>query len=127
MSDIRTINPSVRFPFSHATVHNGIIYVSGQVGFKPGTTEVVSDDLRDQCQQTFRSIDEILAAAGSSRDRIIRCGVYLRHIERDFAAFNECYAAWLGSHRPARSAIQAGFALPRILVEVDCIADVPTL
>lgn len=123
-SEVRAINPSARFPFSHATVHNGIVYVSGQVGFKPGTTQVVSDDLGEQCRQTFRHIDDILAAVGSSKEHIIRCGVYLRHIERDFAAFNECYAAWLGSHRPARSAIQAGFALPDILVEVDCIASV---
>jgi 2-iminobutanoate/2-iminopropanoate deaminase len=122
MSVIRTIRPSDHFPFSHATVHNGLIYVSGQVGFTPGTTQVVSDDLADQCRQTFQNIDEILAAAGASKQRIIRCGVYLKHIERDFAAFNECYATWLGTHRPARSAIQASFALAPILVEVDCIA-----
>jgi 2-iminobutanoate/2-iminopropanoate deaminase len=122
MSEIKTIKPSDHFPFSHATTHNGLVYVSGQVGFKPGTTEVVSDDIRDQCEQTFRHIDEILAAAGTSKQRIIRCGVYLKHIEQDFTSFNECYAAWLGDHRPARSAIQASFALPRILVEVDCVA-----
>ena len=67
-------------------------------------------------------LDDILAAAGTSKQRIIRCGVYLRHIEQHFASFNECYAEWLGDHRPARSAIQAEFALPGILVEVDCIA-----
>ena len=100
MSDIKTIRPSDHFPFSHATVHASIVYVSGQVGFKPGTTEVVSDDIRDQCRQTFAHIDDILAAAGTSRERIVRCGVYLKHIEQDFASFNECYAAWLGDHRP---------------------------
>lgn len=125
MSDIRAIRPSDHFPFSHAVLHGGLVYVSGQVGFKPGTTEVVSDDVREQARQTFRHIDEILSAAGTSRDRVLRCGVYLKHIERDFAVFNECYAEWLGAHRPARSAIQAGFALPEILVEVDCVAALP--
>jgi len=125
MSEITTIKPSDHFPFSQATVHNGIVYVSGQVGFKPGTTEVVSDNIRDQCQQTFRSIDDILAATGTSQQRILRCGVYLKHIERDFASFNACYAEWLGDHRPARSAIQADFALPGILVEIDCVAALP--
>jgi 2-iminobutanoate/2-iminopropanoate deaminase len=124
MSEIRTINPSDHFPFSHATIHNGLVYVSGQVGFKPGTTEMVSDDIRDQCRQTFKNIDDVLQAAGTSKLRIIRCGVYLKHIEQDFASFNECYGEWLGDHRPARSAIQASFALPPILVEVDCIAAV---
>ena len=126
MSETRQIQPSEKFPFSHAVAHGGIVYVSGQVGFKPGTTEVVSDDLRQQSVATFDAIDRILTAAGTSRERILRCGVYLRYIERDFAAFNACYADWLGDHRPARSAIQVAFALPRILVEVDCIAALPT-
>ncbi|MHC4442773.1 MAG: RidA family protein [Planctomycetota bacterium] len=125
MSEIKKVKPSDHFPFSNATIHNGLVYVSGQVGFRPGTTEVVSDDIRDQSRQTFSHIDEILAAAGTSKDRIVRCGVYLKHIERDFATFNECYAEWLGDHRPARSAIQANFALAPILVEVDCIAALP--
>ena len=125
MSGIRLVNPSEHFPFSHATVHNGLVYVSGQVGFRPGTTQVVSDDIGAQCRQTFAHIDAVLTAAGTSKERIVRCGVYLRHIERDFAAFNACYAAWLGAHRPARSAIQAAFALSEILVEVDCIAALP--
>ena len=124
MSSIKTIQPSDHFPFSHATIHDGLVYVSGQVGFKPGTKEVVSDDIREQCVQTFKCIDALLAEAGSDKSKVIRCGVYLKHIERDFAAFNECYAAWLGDHRPARSAIQADFAIPTILVEVDCIAAV---
>jgi len=125
MSEIEKIKPSDHFPFSSATIHNGLVYVSGQVGFKPATTEVVSDDLGDQCRQTFKNIDEILAAAGTSKDHIVRCGVYLKHIQKDFSSFNECYAQWLGDHRPARSAIQADFALAPILVEVDCIAALP--
>lgn len=125
MGQIDMIRPSDHFPFSHATVHDGLVYVSGQVAFRPGTTEVVSDDVRDQSRQTFRNIDEVLAAAGTNKGRIIRCGVYLRNIEQDFAVFNECYAEWLGDHRPARSAVQTGFALPGILVEVDCIAALP--
>ncbi len=122
MSEIKTVNPSAHFPFSGATVHNGLAYVSGQVGFTPGTTDLVSDDLTAQARQTFANIDALLEAAGTSKSRIIRCGVYLKHIERDFSVFNAAYAEWLGDHRPARSAIGADFALPGILVEVDCIA-----
>ena len=122
MSEIKMIEPSDRFPFSHGTVYNGVVYVSGQVGFISGTAQVVSDGIRGQCQQTFRNIDDVLSAAGTDKGRIIRCGVYLKDIEQDFSIFNECYENWLGDHRPARSAVQASFALPRILVEVDCIA-----
>src|SRR5688572_26306593 len=92
VSGIRLIQPSDRFPFSHAVAHGGLVYVSGQVGFKPGTTEVVSDDVREQASQTFRTIEGILSAAGTGKQRIVRCGVYLRHIERDFGPFNAAYA-----------------------------------
>lgn len=125
MSDIRTIRPSESFPFSHAVVHNGVVYVSGQVGFSPGTTQLVSDDLTEQTEQVFRNVDDLLVEAGTSRDRILRCGVYLKQVERDFKAFNHAYARWLGDHRPARSAIQASLAIPEILVELDCVAAMP--
>jgi len=122
MNEITTVRPSEHFPFSSAAIHNGVVYVSGQVGFKPGTTELVSDDLAEQARQTFANIDAILEAAGSSKSKIIRCGVYLRRIQQDFGTFNAAYAEWLGAHRPARTAIEAEFALPGILVEVDCVA-----
>lgn len=125
MNPIRTVEPSAQFPYSHAVVHGGLVYVSGQVGFKPGTTAVVSDNVSEQARQAFAHLDRVLAAAGTDRERVLRCGVYLRHAERDFTAFNACYAEWLGAHRPARSTIEASLAMPEILVEVDCIAALP--
>ena len=119
---INLINPMPTLPLSLATVAGGFVFVSGQVGFKPGTTELASDDLADQCRQTFANIDKILEDAGSGRDRILRCGVYLPDIQRDYATMNQCYAEWLGEHRPARSAIGCELARPDILVEVDCVA-----
>ena len=124
MSEIRFIQPAAQIPLSHATVHNGLVYVSGLVGFKPGTTQLVSDDLSDQCRQTFANIDRILAEAGSSKSKILRCGVFLENVQRDFQAMNACYAEWLGDHHPARTTVGVEFALPGILVEIDCIAAV---
>jgi len=124
MSQIEYIQPSTQIPLSHATVHNGLVYVSGQVGFMPGTNQLVSDDVADQCRQVFAHIDRVLADAGSSKSKIIRCGVFLGHAERDFPIMNACYTQWLGDHRPARTTVGANFALPGILVEIDCIAAV---
>src|SRR6185295_12606499 len=103
MSQIQLIEPSPRLPLSSATVHQGMVYVSGQVGFRPGTTELVSNDVADQCQQTLVHIERILSQAGTTKNRILRCGVFLKHIEHDFPIMNRCYAEWLGDHRPART------------------------
>ena len=125
MGNIAYVRPSTFVPLSQATVHGGLVYVSGQVGFRPGTTELVSADVAEQCRQVFGHIDDILGQAGTSRRRIVRCGVFLRDVARDFAAMNACYTEWLGDHRPARTTVGAEFALPGILVEVDCIAALP--
>lgn len=125
MSDLELIDPSASLPLSSAVIHDGIVCVSGQVGFKPGTTELAGDDVAGQCRQTLANIDAILAAAGTSRQRILRCGVFLKHIERDFAAMNACYTEWLAGHRPARTTVQADMALASILIEIDCVAARP--
>lgn len=121
MSKLTKIGENPKAPLSGAVVHNGVVYVSGQVGFKPGTTEVDADICK-QCNQTMTNLDSILAESGTSNQQIIRCGVYLPHLDRDFAAMNECYVRWLGDHRPARSTIGAQLARPDLLVEIDCIA-----
>ncbi|HPA17654.1 MAG TPA: RidA family protein [Verrucomicrobiae bacterium] len=123
---MRYIRPSPMIPLSHAVVHGGIVYVSGQVGFRPGSAELVSAEVTGQARQAFAHIDSILGEAGTSRDRILRCGIFLKDVGRDFAAMNGCYAEWLGSHRPARTTVGADFALPGILIEVDCIAALPS-
>jgi 2-iminobutanoate/2-iminopropanoate deaminase len=119
---IRSIHPHATLPFSTAVVHAGLVYVSGQVGFKTGTMELAGADLKTQVLQTISNIDAALAAAGSHKRRILKCSIFLKHVERDFAEMNGYYAEWLGPHRPARSTVGANMAMPEILVEIDCIA-----
>ena|SRR5687768_11260252 len=120
---IKLIRPNAKLPLSSATVHNGVVYVSGMVGFKPGTAELISDtDVSEQTRQTLANIDDVLKEAGTSRRNIIRCGVFLKHVEKDFAAMNKVYTEFMGDHRPARTTCAADLALPKILVEIDCIA-----
>ena len=91
MSKLSKIGENPALPLSGAVVHNGVVYVSGQVSFKPGTTQMDAD-ITGQCDQTMANLDSILAEAGTSKQQIIRCGVYLPRIDRDFAAMNECCA-----------------------------------
>jgi len=121
---IKSVQPHVSFPFASAVVHGGLVYVSGQVGFRPGTTELAGEDLKAQLLQTTANIEAALKAAGSDKRFILKCNIYLKHVERDFAEMNVYYAEWLGTHRPARSTVEANMAMPAILIEIDCIAAV---
>lgn len=109
-------------PISLATIHDGIVYVSGHVAFKPGTTEPFSDDIKEQTAETLRQIDEVLQEAGSSRDKLLMVRVYLTDPKKHFAPMNDVYREWIGDHRSARTTVGAELAVEGLLVEIDAIA-----
>lgn len=109
-------------PIALATIHNGLVYISGHVGFKPGTFEPISDDIQGQTRETLRQIDEVLTKAGTSRDKLLMVRVYLTHAKRDFAAMNEIYKAWIGDHRSARTTVGVELAAEGLLIEIDAVA-----
>ena len=107
-------------PYSQAIVAGGFVFVSGQVGMRPGETQVVSDTVEEQTEQTFANLRAVLEAADSSLDRIVKTTVYLTTLD-DFAAMNEVYRRHAGSTPPARATVAVG--LPAgCLVEIDAVA-----
>jgi enamine deaminase RidA (YjgF/YER057c/UK114 family) len=125
MNDIKIITDpdgGDGLPVAEATVHNGIVYVSGFVGYDRRTLKVVGPDLESQTKQTLKLIDEVLGWAGTTRSRIVRMRVYLRHVERDFKPFNKIFREWIGDHMPARTTVGAELADPSLLIEIDAQA-----
>ena len=110
-NDIQRINPSARL--AGCVVHAGLVYISGQV---PTTLDA---DARQQTIEVLDKIDVLLAQANSDKSRILTAQIWIKHIDQDFAAFNECWEAWLPvGTAPARAALQADLARPQVLVEV---------
>ena len=93
-------------PYSPAIVQNGFIFVSGQGPLDPKTGNYVPSDIATETRQVFENIGSILAAAGSSFDKVVKVNVYLRDIG-DFAAMNEVYARYFAAPFPARRASAA--------------------
>jgi 2-iminobutanoate/2-iminopropanoate deaminase len=107
-------------PYSQAITAGGFVFVSGQVGMRPGETQVVAADVAEQTEQTFANLRAILEAAGSGIDRIVKATVYLATLD-DFQAMNEVYRQHAGDVPPARATV--GVSLPAgILVEIEAIA-----
>jgi len=108
-------------PYSPAILEGGFVFVSGQGPLDPKTGEYLKGDIRSETKRVFENIKSILAAAGSSMEKVVKVNVYLRDIN-DFAAMNEVYKTVFTAPYPARTTIQAG-ALPRgFAVEIECIA-----
>ncbi|MFY0990658.1 RidA family protein [Halomonas sp. C05BenzN] len=104
---------------SQATVHNGTVYLAGQV---PDDT---SADMRGQTEQVLAKIDRQLAAVGSSREHLLSALVWVTDMA-EFAEMNAAWDAWVVPGRPpARAATEARLALPEFKVEIMVTAALP--
>ena len=110
MSDITRIECGKRM--SAAVVHNGVVYLAGQVG-ETGKT------VAEQTRSCLAEIDRLLALAGTDKTRILKAQIWLADIST-FAEMNAVWDAWVppGS-APARACVQvAGLADPAWRIEI---------
>ena len=111
-------------PFSHAVVHGGVVYLAGVTANADAANgPYENDSVYTQTQRVCRVIDVRLAKAGSDKSRVLQAQVWLKDIERDFAAFNKAWNEWCEiAERPVRATVQAKLAKPAMLVEIQVTA-----
>jgi 2-iminobutanoate/2-iminopropanoate deaminase len=117
---IQTNNaPRPRGPYSQAIVVGDLVFVAGQVPVNPATNELELGDIQSQTRLALENVRAVLDAAGSSMRDVVRVGVFLADLN-DFAAMNEVYSKFFPVDPPARSTV--GVKLPKIKIEIDCVA-----
>jgi reactive intermediate/imine deaminase len=105
--------------YSQAVRAGSTVYISGQIGFDPGTMQL-AEGIEGQAHRVFRNLAAIAAAAGLSLDAAVRMTVYLTDLAH-FARVNEIMAQYVREPYPARAAVGVA-GLPRgALVEIDAI------
>lgn len=117
MTEHRVTDGSV--PLEQARVHNGLVFVSGQVGRDPGGN--IPAGFAAQVQLALDQLEIQLSVAGASLDTVLRTTVYIGSREQ-FAEMNGIYAARFRSPYPARTTVVASLALPELQFEIDAIA-----
>ena len=114
--------PGAIGPYSQGIKANGFVFASGQIGLDPVTDEFVKGGIVEQSRQVLLNVKNVLEAAGSSLDKVVKTTVFLKDIN-DFAAMNAVYSEFFKTDCPARSAVQVA-ALPKgALVEIEVIAE----
>lgn len=108
-------------PFSEAVRAGNTLYLSGQIGIKPGTLELVPGGIQAQSRQTLENIRTTLETHGYAMSDVVKCTVMLADIA-EWAAFNEVYKTFFAPPYPARSALGANGLALGARVEVECIA-----
>ena len=108
-------------PFSEVVRVDNTLYLSGMVGVKPGTTELVSGGIEAESHQTMKNIRMMLQAHGASMDDVVKCTVMLADIS-EWRTFNQVYKTYFKGRYPARSALGANGLALGARVEVECLA-----
>ena len=111
----------LNLPFSEAVAVGDLLFVSGQIGSRPGELRLVERGVRAQTRQAMANIIAILEKYGSGAEKIAKCTVFLDDMSR-WGEMNIAYIEALGEHRPARSAVGVSGLALNGSVEIECIA-----
>ena len=107
--------------YSQAVAANGFVFVSGILPITSTGEKLATAAFATQVQQVFTNLDEVLAGAGAGKTKLVQVRVYLASIV-NWPEFDTLYAAWLGSHRPARCVVPVPELHYRLALEVEAVA-----
>lgn len=99
---------------SQAVIHNGLVYLAGQVGD--------GDNITAQTEDVLAKVDALLAEAGTDKSKILSATLWVTNMD-DFAEMNAVWDAWVDpENTPARACTEARLALPKFLFEAMIVA-----
>ncbi len=114
--------PAAIGPYSQAIISGNMVYSSGQIPLNPETGVLVGTEIEAQTEQVCKNLSEVLKAAGSSLEKVVKTTCFLDNIA-DFSKFNAVYEKYF-TGKPARSCVEVA-ALPKgALVEVEVVAEI---
>jgi enamine deaminase RidA (YjgF/YER057c/UK114 family) len=98
---------------SQAVIHNGTVYLAGQVA--KGAT------VKEQTTAILKQIDALLKQAGTDKTKILSANVWLTSIA-NYSEMNSVWDAWVSpGNTPARACVESKLAAPEYAVEISCI------
>lgn len=107
--------------YSQAIVHNGVVYVAGQLPIVPGSSDRTVGSMEQQTEQTLRNVEAVLKAAGSGLDKVLQMTLYVSDISL-WGEVNIAYARVMGAHKPARAVVPVKDLHYGYQIEIQAIA-----
>lgn len=100
------------------------VFVTGTGPNDPVANQITSDQIEQQTEQTIRNMESILEADGASLSDVVKVTAHLSDISL-FSRYNTTYASIFKKPYPVRTTVESGFADPKMLIELDCVAYAP--
>ena len=107
--------------YSSAVVHEGIVYVSGQLPMDPDKGRPVEGPIEVQTKAALQNLLDVLHAAGSSKEKVLRTTAFIPDVSL-WGKVNEVYAEFFGDHKPARTVVPCTELHYGCLIEIDAVA-----
>jgi reactive intermediate/imine deaminase len=112
--------PTPNGHYSPAIVHNGLLYISGQLPVDP-EDKSIPDTIEAQTDLVLAKLEQILTAAGRSKTDVIQVRIYVSNVSM-WGRVNERYADFFGAHKPVRCVVPTGPLHYGCLIELEAVA-----
>ncbi len=112
--------PKAIGPYSQAIKTSNFLYVSGQLPINPKSGVFISNEIEGQTKQCLANIENIIIAAGFTKQDIVKCTVYMHNLD-NFQPMNLAYQLFFGDHKPARVTVEVSRLPKDSLIEIDAI------
>lgn len=113
--------PAAIGPYSQAIETENLVYTSGIIPVVPATG-IIPEGSVAQARQAFTNLSNLLAAAGTGMDKVIKTTVFIKEMN-DFGAINEVYAEFFPNPYPARSCVEVARLPKDVMLEIEAIAE----
>lgn len=120
---IQTDNaPAPVGPYNQAILHNGTLYVSGQIALDPPTGKLITDNIEAETHQVMKNIQAILTEAGLNFEDVIKCSVFVSDMNL-YGRINAVYAEYFNEDTaPARELVEVANLPKFVNIEISVIA-----
>lgn len=107
--------------YALATIHQGMVYVSGQFSIDPETQEKSFGTIEEETLQALQNVEMILQAAGSKKEQILRMTLYIPDVKL-WNQVDGVYREFFGDHKPARTVVPTNELHFGFKIEIDAVA-----
>lgn len=108
-------------PYSQAVLHNGMLFVSGQIAINPSNGDLLNGSIEEETSLVMQHLKNILDKAGMGFENVLKCSIFLSDMDH-FAAVNKVYEQHFKIDPPARETVAVKTLPKNVNVEISCIA-----
>ncbi len=113
--------PAAIGAYSQGVEVNGMLFISGQIPFKPETMELISEDVQEQTLQSLKNLRAIVEEAGFDVEDIVKTTIFIKDMD-EFGLINQVYGDFFKDHKPARACVEVARLPKDVKVEIEAIA-----